>query len=203
MKQLRDEGCAKTSRDVNPWNSLSSTILEAYQQLISTPCSIDAFRILWCVALHDDGAFVMACMEKRLIGTERLVAIELTAKANMSDTPPKIVNCYYHRSNDFQRCPKLDAAVIGTREGGKLLVNLHSDNRDRFRCSRLHAMFDRYNAVIDAEIAEQSGKAFMLGRDFTEVRNGKSQRAYIRNRYSVGTSVMLDNHFSAYTTIHH
>ena len=199
MKQVWAEGCATISRHIDPWNALSSTILEAYQQLLSTPAPAEAFRVLWCVALHDDGAFVKACMEKRLIGTERLVAIEWS-KANMLDKPPEIIDCYYHGSNDFERCPKLDAAVIGTQEGGNLLINMHSEQRARFRRSRLHAMFAKYNAVIDAEVAEQRGKAFMLGRDFVGPRNGKSQWAYIRDRYGVGTSVMIDNQFNAHMT---
>lgn len=196
MKQVRDEGCATISRHIDPWSALSSTIHEAYQQLLSTPAPAEAFRVLWWIALHDDGAFVKACMEKRLIGTERLVAVE----GDMLDKPPKILDCYYHGSNDFERCPKLDAAVIGTQEGAKLLVNMHSEQRARFRRSRLHAMFAKYNAVIDAEVAEQRGKAFMLGRDFVGPRNGKSQWAYIRDRYGVGTSVMINHQFNAQMT---
>lgn len=197
MKQVKTEGCATTSRHIDPWSALSSTILEAYQQLLSTPASAEAFRVLWWVALHDDGAFVKACMEKRLIGTEGLAAIDWPDGANMLDKPFKIIDCHYHGSNDFERCPKLDAAVVGTQEGGNLLVNMHSEQRVRFRRSRLHAMFAKYNAVIDAEIAEQSGKAFMLGRDFVGPRNGKSQWAYIRDKYGVGTSVMKDSQFNA------
>jgi hypothetical protein len=201
MKRARAEGGATTSRRIDPWNALSSTILEAYQQLLSTPASAEVFRVLWCVALHDDESFVKACMKKRLLGTERLVAIEWPVRASMSDKPPKIIDCHYHGSNDFERCPKLDAAVVGTRKGGQLLVNMYSEQRARFRSSRLHAMFAKYNAVIDAEVAEQRGEAFMLGCDFVGPRNGKSQWAYIRDRYGVGTSIMRCEQSSTLVTM--
>jgi hypothetical protein len=201
MKRARTEGGATTSRRIDPWNALSSTILEAYQQLLSTPAPAEVFRVLWCVVLHDDGEFVKACMKKRLLGTERLVAIELPVMASTFNKPPKIIDCHYHGSNDFERCPKLDAAVVFTREGGQLLVNMYSEQRARFRSSCLHTIFSKYNAVIDAEVAEQRGEAFMLGCDFVGPRNGKSQWVYIRDRYGVGTSIMIDQQFNALATM--
>lgn len=196
MRQVAAEGYATAARPVDPWNSLSSTILEAYEQLTSTPAGADVFRVLWVAALHDDGDFVIACLEKRLLGTQRLVAVG----PNIF-TQPKIVDCYHHAHNDFQRCQQLHAAVVGSKTGARLLVNYFSPDRDRFRRSRLHAMFSAHGAVVDAEIEVERGEAFMLGDDFSGMRDGPSQWSYIRDRYGCGTSVMVDSQFAGVLSI--
>src|SRR5450432_1507003 len=114
LSKARAEGSAAMSRLVDPWSALSSMITEANEQLLATPASSEAFRVLWAVALDDDQKFVIACLEKRLLGTELLVSIGRDDLYN-----PKMLECYHYASNDFERCPEIDAAVLGTSEGGK------------------------------------------------------------------------------------
>src|SRR3569832_1712923 len=47
VEKARREGFASTSREVDPWNAISSMIRKALDQLVATPSSKDAFRILW------------------------------------------------------------------------------------------------------------------------------------------------------------
>lgn len=191
MKEVDAEGCASVSRQIDPWNSLSSTITEAHEQLMSTPAGSAALRVLWAVALHDDDDFVIACLEKRLVGSELLVVIDSQAL-----TVGKTIVCYHHSNNDSERCPGLDAAVLGTRKGANLFVNYFSERRDALRRSRLHRMFDACGAVVDPEVDVARGSAFMLGADFVGPRDGRTQWAYLRERYGVTTSIMSQYQFA-------
>jgi hypothetical protein len=190
------EGYASITRKIDPWNSLSNTITHANKQLVATPAGTDAFRVLWMVALRDDDEFVVSCLKKRLLGSQLLTAVDAKAPNNV-----KTVECYYHSSNDFERCPEMDAAVLGTRKGGNLFLNYFSARREAFRHSKLHSMFGARNAVVDPELEAIQGKAYMLGRDFNAPRDGKSQWSYLKKRYGVGTSVMVESQFSGLLSI--
>ena len=196
VRALEAEGYASVTREVNPWNSLSSTIRGANRQLISTPAGPDAFRILWVIALHDDEEFVVSCLRKRLLGCQLLTTVDLKAP-----TTVKTIECYHYSSNDFERCPDMDAAVIGTRGGGSLLVNYFGARQDSLRCSKLYRMFRDCNAVVDPELEVAEGRAYLLGRDFNVRRDGKAQWSYLKGRYGVGTSVMHETQFSGILSI--
>jgi hypothetical protein len=196
LKQVAQEGYASTSRPINPWNSLSSTLTEAHAQLLATPAGESAFRVLWLVALHDDDHFVISCIEKRLLGSVEVTGID---PIKLSIGESKV--CYHHASNDFQRCAGIDAAVLGTRTGANLFVNYFSERREAFRKTQLHAMFSVHGAVVDPEVLEASGKAYMLGRDFVGPRNGQTQWKYLYERYGVRTTVMQEFQFAAMAAI--
>jgi hypothetical protein len=191
MKKVGAEGYASTSRQIDPWSSLSSTILQAHAQLAATPAGPGAFRVLWAVALHADDGFVISCLEKRLLGSVQIVLIDPMA-LKVGD----IVTCYHHASNDFERCPQLDAAVLGTRTGANLFINYFSERRAALRASRLHGVFDAHGAVVDPEVQAASGKAYMLGNDFEGPRDGKTQAAYLRKKHGIMGNVMMEFQFA-------
>lgn len=196
LKQVAQEGYASTSRQISPWNSLSSTLTEAHEQLVATPAGESAFRVLWLVALHDDDDFVISCVEKRLLGSVEVIAID-PVKLSVSES--KV--CYHHGSNDFERCAGIDAAVLGTRKGANLFVNYFSANRNAFRSARLHGMFAAHGAVVDPEMDVASGTAYMLGRDFLGPRDGQTQGKYLYERYGIRTTVMQEFQFAAMAAI--
>ncbi|WP_437328862.1 hypothetical protein [Sorangium sp. So ce381] len=182
-------GYATTSREIEPWTILSNTIIKARAQLVATPASPEAFRILWVVALHQDDRFVIDCMEKQLLGTHLLFALRDLYKS------PEPLKCYYYNDNEFERCPEIDAAMLCTREGGQLFVNHHSPNLDRFRSSHVYSRVHEKGAVVDAEILARDGRALMLDTDFKNPRVGNSQWEYIRNKYGVLTSKAIESQF--------
>jgi len=196
VRALEAGGSAHTTRETQPWNSLSSTITGAYQQLVATPAGHGTFRILWVIAPHDDDEFVVLCLRKRLIGCQTLTAVDVKAP-----TTVRTVECYHYSSNDFERCPEMDAAVLGTRMGGSLLVNYFGGRTAALRRSRLYRMFDGSNAVVDPELEVAEGKAYLLGRDFNARRDGKSQSSYLKERFGVGTSIMRESQFSGIVSI--
>jgi hypothetical protein len=191
MEQVHQNGYGWTSRQIMPWNALSSMIREAHNQLVATPAGDDAFRILWLVALHDDDEFVISCVEKRLLGSVEVLPVDPHILA-IGET--KV--CYYYTSNDFERCTGIDAAVLGTRSGGKLFVNHFSDRREAFRNTKLHDMFAVRGAVVDPELAVASGRAFMIGREFSGRRDGRAQWQYLKDHYGVATTVMQEFEFT-------
>jgi len=190
MEKADTEGYATASRNISPWASLSSTIREAHQQLVATPAGRGAFRILWIAALNDDDRFIVACLEKRLLGTARVVIIDPHTLSVTTST------CYHHGSNDFELCAGIDAAVLCTCRDATLFVNYFSERREAFRKSQLHRMFDRHGAVVDPEIEVTAGTALMLGSDFVGPRaGGHAQWKYLLDRYGVRSSPMMESQF--------
>jgi hypothetical protein len=195
-RRSTSEAGGMTERVVVPWNALSSTIMEAYAQLTATPAGPEVFRILWLVAPHHDDTFVISCLEKRLLGTELLLAVNPERPQD-----DRVVECYYHSQNDFVRCPELDAAVLGTVKGVKLLLNTFGIRKGTFRDSHLYKVFQAGNAVIDPELEESTGNAFMIGADFEGVRDGTSQWKYLLARHDCGTNVTVETDFAAMISI--
>lgn len=192
-KRAEAEGVAMISRRVAPWNALSSTIEDAHRQLQATPRSPVAFCVLWTVALHQDGEFAIDCVEKRLLGVESVVVVRQLDSLSTSQ-------CFYYSSNDFERFPELDAAVVGTERGGRLLVNSFSPRRELLRKGRLYRAFESRGAVIDAELLEQQGAAFLIAKDFVGPRTGSSQWQYLKDRYGILVSAMVESQFNGLAT---
>ncbi len=192
-KQAIAEIGASTSRPVEPWNSLASTIEEAYDQLMATPCSKNAFRILWVVAPNLDDSFVIACLEKRLLGTKCLTAVADPNALVM----PRMLDCYHYSQNGFERCPHLDGAILSSIEGGRLYLNYYSPNHLRFRTSYLYKKFAEKSAVVDPEIEVEKGNALMLANDFCGPRDGGHQWEYLKQKYSLLTCEAIESQFNS------
>lgn len=195
IEDVSKNGTSNISRDVKPWNALSSTIKEAYLQLQDTPASPNAFRLLWIVAPHNDSEFVIKCLKIRLLGTADLVII------NGFDCQPSIKKCYHYFSNDFERSPQLDAVVIGDKKSGQLLVNCYSKNKATFRASKLYTFLDKSNAVIDPEIHSKDGSYLIISTEFNGIRDGKSQWQYLKDKYGIQTSLMYGSYFNGLVDI--
>jgi len=189
------KGVSTISRDMKPWNALSSTIKEAYRQLQATPASPNAFRLLWIFAPHNDSEFVIECLKIRLLGTADLAII------NGFDCQPSIKKCYHYFSNDFEKSPQLDAVVIGDKKSGQLLVNCYSKNKVTFRASKLYTFLDKSNAVIDPEIHSKDGSYLIISTEFKGIRDGKSQWQYLKDKYGIQTSLMYGSYFNGLVDI--
>lgn len=195
LAAAREQGTAHTTRPVRSWSALRAMARKAYQQLISTPARDDAFRLLWWVAPHDEGDFVVACLEKCLNGVE-----PLTVVADL-EAPPSMLDCYYHSPNCFEQCPQLAGAVLAREAGGRLVVNSFYSKPEQFRNSNLYKRFASVGAVVDPEEDAKVGKVLMLGRDFAGPRDGHTQWNYLREKYGVLTSVALDSQFNGVLSI--
>jgi hypothetical protein len=184
-------GFASVSRNVDPWNAISSRLRKAYRQLTATPASEGAFRVLWLIAPHDDGAFVAECLTKRLIGHHLMVVM-----GDALGDPISTRQCFFYDSNEFEHFRELHAAVVGTATGAQLLVNTRNPDAPRFRSTKLFDMFAKHRAVIDPDEQHASGEAFVVGSDFAGPRSGKSLHAYLLRRYGKRASAMMEVQFS-------
>ncbi|KYG10192.1 hypothetical protein BE21_13540 [Sorangium cellulosum] len=191
-QRAESDAFATTTRDIEPWATLSNVICKAHAQLISTPSSTGAFRMLWVVALHPDDNFVMACTKKALVGTRLLFAYNEADLTKNFGALPQARECYYFDDNDFERYPGIDAAMLCTFQGGQLFVNHFSPNLERFRRSHLYTTINEKGAVVDAEILTRSGRAFMLNNDFLGPRREGAQQIYLRETYGALVSVAVE-----------
>jgi len=195
VERAQTDGFASTSRSVEPWWLLAKRISEAHAQLVATPASSDAFRVLWVVALHGDADFVISCVEKQLTGVRQLVAFSPEVFSQNFSVAPQAQYCYYFEDNDFERYPGIDAAMLCTGEGGQLFVNHFSPNLERFRGSRLYSVVNSGGAVVDAEVRVRNGQALMLDTDFRGPRGGGAQQNYLREKHDLLVSVVMESQF--------
>jgi hypothetical protein len=185
LERAEISGFATTSREIAPWFVVANRVADGHEQLVATSASAAAFRILWIVALHPDDHFVILCFERQLLGVRQVFAYK-TEDFSVSAAPlGKLLDCYYFEENDFERYREIDAAVLWDQEGGKLLLNHFSANRERFRRSRLHDAFRENGAVVDADILTRSGQALMLDADFRGPHGDGAQQTYLRERHNV------------------
>lgn len=198
VSAARERGVATDTLRVSPSNTVSGVIKEAYAQLQATPLSDSTFRVLWVLAAQGDGAFVLEAFEKRLFGLESLSCITLDQKGNaLIHSPPDVRRCYFHGHSDFARFSDLDAAVLSTGGNGFLCVNPVSPRREALRCSRLHQIFQAHRAVRDPEVEDRGGEALFI--DSPVRRDG--QREFLKRKYKLGTSAMVDSRFSGLLVI--
>lgn len=195
VQKVRPGAGTSISRQVTPWSAISSTVEEACEQLLATPAQQEAFRIMWMVALHDDDRFVIKCVEKRLFGEVKVVVVK------SGHDIPQIKRCFFYAPSDFQRFPDLDAAVLSTRKGGNLCVNTFSPRVEALRSGRLYKLFASHRAVIDPEKLEATGKAFIIDKDYCYKPSAQGRWSYLKERYGVSTSVMLENQFNGLLSI--
>lgn len=181
------------SRRTAPWSAISTRIREACEQLQATPSGPSAFRILWVVALHSDDEFVIDCIEKRLFGVEDLTAVR-SVQAGV-----RIVPCYYYSHSEFARVPILDAAILSKRRASLLCVNSFSPRRDSLRRTRLCSLAGGHRAVVDPEMLEQTGEAFLIDRPIDRANGGQWQ--FLRDKYGYGTARMLEGRFEALLSV--
>lgn len=194
VSEARAHGLATIGREVKQVNAVSALIRNAYKQLLATPAGDRAFRILWLVAAHPDSSFVLSSVEKRLYGLENLVAIR------SSREPPETRVCYYYSHSDFLRFPRLDAAILSTREVGHICINSFSPRRDQLRLSRLYEILAQSGAVQDPEIEEKRGHAFLIDGLINRSPRGE-QWNFLRKKYGYKTCVAGDSYFNGLVSI--
>lgn len=194
-------GFSSLSRDVEPWWTLGKRIADAHQQLVSTPASAAAFRILWLVALHGDARFVISCLEKQLLGRRLLFAFRPEHFSHRMPEAVEAWQCWHFDDSDFERYPEIDAAVLSTPAGAQLLVNHFSHNRERLRFSRLYSLLAQHKAVLDAEVLEKDRHILMLDSDFRGPRGDGTQQTYLREKYGLLVSIAQEGQFHGIATV--
>jgi len=91
--------------------------------------------------------------------------------------------------------------VLSTRKGIRLFVNSFSPNRSRFRASRLYGELEPHGAVCDPERLASEGRAFIIDEDLGPVGNGHSRWEFLKNRYGVLTTSMIESEFRGVLSI--
>jgi hypothetical protein len=196
LREAHESGFATTTRSFQPWNTLSKVVQKAHTQLIATPASPNAFRVLWIVALHTDDHFVIECFERLLLGERLVFAYYADNVFSNGYTEPNAMPCFYFDDNDFERYPEIDAAMLCTADGGRLFVNNYSRNRKRLINSYLFKTMLERGGVTDAATMANTGLALLLDTDFRETRCEGSQQSYLLERFNVLVSVAAELQFT-------
>jgi len=193
LSAARERGMAHDNLRVRPSNTVSGVISEAYEQLEATPLGGTDFRVLWVLAAHEDGRFVVDAFETRLFGLKSLSCITLDAHGSpVLDVAPQVKECYFYKNSDFARFRNLDAAVLSTGGEGFLCVNPISPHVEAVRRSLLHQIFQKHGAIRDPKAEDEAGRALFVDAEIGP--NG--QREFLRQKYRLGTSEMIESRFS-------
>ncbi len=186
VAEANSKGVSSRGRMIERRNGLSSIIRNAADQLRQTPVAAD-FRIIWMSCLHDDVNFQFAELEHTLYG------LALLSVHESSGTVLGTAHCFYYHFNEMFASPDVDAVVLAGIRGGKLCVNSFGRQLESFRNSQLYKLFEQ--SMWDPHLMEASKQAFMIDQDINR-RAPKAQWQFLKDKYGVWTSRMLESQFS-------
>jgi len=188
--RVRESGSSILTREVKPWNAVSSMIKTAAGQLGATPAPLHAVRLLWVSCLHRDWEFVLEATRRRLFGQALLSRF-----AQVADDLPEMLDpqeCFYYSPADFVRFHVIDGAILAGPKGFSLLVNEFGQRAVRLRATRLHREMLQHGAVVDPLVLERAGQAMAI-RKSIPVRDHRARWQYLLDTYGVLTSAMHEH----------
>ncbi|MFN7966189.1 MAG: hypothetical protein U0V87_10930 [Acidobacteriota bacterium] len=183
---------ATADREVMYWNGIDRVIKEKTEQLRQTPGQPDAFRVLWLSALHGDGDFIMNVGTRTAYGLQDLLV-------QTSREMPYAKPCFYYNRNTFYAVPELDGIILVNQTGGQLCINGFSPRCNLFRGTALARVFPP-NTVLDPEVWERDGRAFILDGEMDRT-DPKAKWRRIFEKYGAKTTAFNMSQFVGLVSI--
>lgn len=154
-------------------NKTSAILRNGGQQLVATPHTAEALRVIWFVLRHVDWEVQAEQVKATAYGSVDLIDLAETPMARP---------CYLFTFSEFWRSRDLDGIIVGNLESGRLCANPWSKRAQLFRSTTLSSFFEEMDAVSDPFKEEAEGRAFVADvqadrRDETAVLD------YVRKKY--------------------
>lgn len=185
LEKVKAQGYGTIPREEVAWNAMSSIVEKANRQLEATPAPENAVRVLCISCLHDDWEYVLDTFRHRLYGD-----VELTIFQEINSLPVLIGtrSCLYYDYSDFYRYRSIDAVVLASPIGVKVLVNEFGIRVRQFRLTKLYSETKQKGVLYDPESLRELNKVLAI-YDLSE-RNQYTKRQYLLDNYGFKTSVM-------------
>jgi hypothetical protein len=195
-QDLEQFGRAQSQQTLGRRNPISKQISDAAGQLAATAAeNSSSLRLVVFVTADDDPKVQFDQVEATLYGK-----IDLLCEGSAGVVA---VPCFYFTFSEFFRTPSVDAAMVLTPMGGRLLINAFSGRRGRLGASKLYQELLAAGAVTDSEAQELMGDAFLADTDIDR-RDEAAILSYIRNKYGrPGLLAVVPTRFRAAIKIPH
>lgn len=175
---LELEEFGKVSREDNVLrtNVASSVIRHAAKQLSETLEAKDAFNLIVVVPSADDPGTQASEFRATLYGIVPLVQFTDEGIAISKD-------CFYFDHNEYHQLSDVNATLLFSGNTCQLCLNSFAKNPS-FRKSILYVFFEQGNGILDPEVLESSGEAYIAD---TGMKRSDDQALvdYVVGKYSL------------------
>jgi hypothetical protein len=173
QKTLSEGEIHQVMEPLAPKNRFSGIIRKAQSQLNAHHLSGESFRVVWLLATGHLAEPAMEQFEATLYGS--------TTVCDWSDNS-ECKTCFFFYNSDFYRySDELDAAIVSTESGARLLLNPYSDKFEAIKISTLPAHLG--TAVVDPIKLAADGDAYIIEGDVD--RNDKQAvLKYLREKHN-------------------
>lgn len=177
-------------------NPVSRQIREGAEQLACTPDIGTPFQVLALVTSANQSDAQAQQFHATLYGTSFIIT---PGSGSSGIATP----CFYFSFSEFYRLRHVDAALVLTLGGARLLVNDLADRAGEFRSSDLYKFFDQHGALEDPPRSEADGTAFIADCELDR-RDEVVMLSYVKEKYRLEHAIATNpTLYTAGTVIHH
>lgn len=184
--ELRNEPGEVVTRDtaVSRKDTLGRIIHKANSQIAASQSQYPGLGVLWFRPSPELGISEAAdLMIANLLGV-RWLGFRVAGRFGFAPV-------FLFSRTDFHRYPTLDAAVLDSPGGQRLLLNPYSPRKDLVRSSLLHRHFAPHAAVLDMDSMESNERHFIL-RSAVDRADEQAALTALGNQHS-GYAFMISN----------
>lgn len=173
-------------------NRISGILKKAATQLQNAPP--DALRIVWIQAAGINEEPVFEQVLHGLYGLAELVEVNVDDHVSMP--------CYFFGNSDFYLGRKrIDGAIVGKSDSGRLCINPYSNRSETLRASRLAQVMR--SGITDPIEEEASGAAYIADCDISR-DDVSAVLKYVQQKYGTSyLSVWQQHYFGAWIEVPH
>ena len=176
-EELEKRGQVKRTDEVMRTNVASRVVRHATKQLRETEAPEHSFNLLAIVPASDDQGTHASEFRSTLYGIMLLVDAE-------SDDEHQTKNCFYFDYNEFFEMTDIEGALLFEESGCQLCINTFAEQIDEFRISALYQLFDKEGGILDPNVLESSGQAYIADIDIPRSESEKLLD-YVTEKYSL------------------
>lgn len=177
LQELSEKGEVFRKDEVLRTNVATRVIREAVDQIRATPSPEKSSGVIAIVVAPDDPGTQVSEFVSTLYGTRFLVLLDNDGEAGS-------IECYYFDYNEFFTTRDIEAVIIFSDYGCRLYINTFAKKLVEFRETDLFHVFEEKNAIIDPEIIEQAGAAYIANTDLDR-KDEEKLIDYIISKYSL------------------
>lgn len=186
IQKTKDEKVATGSRTISYSNRIDGILRDKEDQLRQTPTDYNIPKVLCISALNIDSGYIFELVKITLYGINTLSALSSTGEFYLKE-------CYYHNYSAFYKYNGIDAVILASDTGGRILLNEFSQHYTFIKDSKLVEMFPEKSRIDPIEM-EGNGDIFSYKGNVPQ-KNSKFVWQYLYDKYNVKTSKAISSNF--------
>ena len=177
FSELYATGTAERKKFLGRTNAVSAQVRDGAEQLVTTPSTPEAFRLLALIAFGDDPETQASQFQATLYGT---VDVLTPGEAGSAVATP----CFFFSFSEFFRLRHIDAAMIMIPGASRLCLNSFGYCLPEMRESSLTKLYAENDGLIDPSSLEAKGEAFLADCNLDR-RDEAALLRYVQEKYGL------------------